>query len=230
FPGGIHFVPLSPLSDPGFIASVIVQTLGIGEAGSQSPLEILKKNLQDSLRAPMLLLLDNFEHLIQAAPTVAELLAMGPNLKIMVTSRAALHVYGEHEFPVPPLAMPDSFAKPSVEALSQYPAVALFVQRAAAVKPGFELNLENASSVTEICARLDGLPLAIELAAARVKVLSPSSMRARLKGRLQLLTGGSRDMPQRQQTLRAAIDWSYDLLSAREQKLFRRLSVFVGGS
>ncbi len=177
----------------------------------------------------MLLLLDNFEHLIQAAPTVAELLAMGPNLKILVTSRAALHVYGEHEFPVPPLALPDSRSMPPVEVLSQYPAVALFVQRAVAAKPDFELNRENASAVTEICARLDGLPLAIELAAARVKVLSPSSMRTRLASRLQLLTGGARDLPQRQQTLRAAIDWSYDLLSAAEQKLFRRLSVFVGG-
>jgi predicted ATPase len=229
FPGGTQFVPLSSLSDPGLIASVIVQTLGIREAGGQSPLQILKENLQDSLRAPMLLLLDNFEHLMQAAPTVAELLAMSPNLKIMVTSRAALHVYGEHEFPVPPLAMPDSLAMPPVEVLSQYPAVALFVQRAVAVKPDFELNRGNASAVTEICARLDGLPLAIELAAARVKVLSPSSMLTRLASRLQLLTGGSRDLPQRQQTLRAAMDWSYDLLSAAEQKLFRRLSVFVGG-
>jgi predicted ATPase len=176
----------------------------------------------------MLLVMDNFEHLIQAAPTMAELLAMGPNLKILVTSRAALHVYGEREFPVPPLALPDSRSMPLVELL-QYPAVALFVQRAVAVKPDFEVNRENASAVTEICARLDGLPLAIELAAARVKVLSPSSMRTRLAGRLQLLTGGSRDLPQRQQTLRAAMDWSYDLLSAAEQKLLRRLSVFAGG-
>jgi predicted ATPase len=228
FPGGTHFVPLSSINDPGLIASVIVQTLGIREAGGQSPLEILKVNLHDSRRAPMLLLLDNFEHLIQAAPTVAELLATGRNLKIIVTSRAALHVYGEREFPVPPLALPDSRSMPPVELL-QYPAVALFVQRAIAVKPDFEVNRENASAVTEICARLDGLPLAIELAAARVKVLSPSSMRTRLAGRLQLLTGGARDLPQRQQTLRAAMDWSYDLLSAAEQRLFRRLSVFVGG-
>jgi predicted ATPase len=229
FPGGIYFVPLSPVRDPGLIVSVIVQTLGIRESGGQSPLEILKENLRESLTAPMLLLLDNFEHLLQAAPTVAELLAMGSNLKIMVTSRAALHVYGEHEFPVPPLALPDSLSKPSLELLSQYPALALFVQRAVAVKPDFELSRENASAITEICARLDGLPLAIELAAARVKVLSPSSMRTRLTSRLQLLTGGSRDMPHRQQTLRAAIDWSYDLLSPAEQKLFRRLAVFVGG-
>src|ERR1700674_5167939 len=229
FPGGTHFVSLSSLSDPGLIASVIVQALGIREAGGQSPLEILTKNLQDSSRAPMLLLLDNFEHLVQAAPTVAELLATGPNLKIMVTSRAALHVYGEHEFPVPPLALPDSRSVPSLQVLLQCPAVALFLQRAVAAKPDFELNRENAPAVSEICARLDGLPLAIELAAARVKVLSPSSMLTRLASRLQLLTGGARDMPQRQQTLRAAIDWSYDLLSAAEQKLFRRLSVFVGG-
>jgi predicted ATPase len=231
FPAGTHFVPLSSLSDPSLIASVIVQTLGIREAGGQSPLEILKENLQNSLRAPMLLLLDNFEHLVQAAPTVAELLAMSPNLKIMVTSRAALHVYGEHEFPVPPLALPDSrsLPLPPIEVLSRCPAVALFVQRAIAVKPDFELNRENASAVTEICARLDGLPLAIELAAARIKVLSPSSMLTRLASRLQLLTGGSRDLPQRQQTLRAAMDWSYDLLGPIEQKLFRRLSVFVGG-
>jgi predicted ATPase len=229
FPGGIYFIPLSSLSDPGLIGSVIVQTMGIGEAGGQSPLEILRKNLQDSLRAPMLFLLDNFEHLIPAAPIVAELLVMGPHLKILVTSRAALHVYGEHEFPVPPLALPDSRSMPSVEVLSQYPAVALFVQRAVAAKPDFELNRENAPAVIEICARLDGLPLAIELAAARVKVLSPSSMLTRLASRLQLLTGGARDLPQRQQTLRAAMDWSYDLLNAAEQKLFRRLSVFVGG-
>jgi predicted ATPase/serine/threonine protein kinase len=229
FPGGIYFVPLSPLRDPSLIASVIVQTLGMREAGAQSPLEILKKSFQDSLRAPMLFLMDNFEHLVQAAPMVAELLAMGPNLKILVTSRSALHVYGEHEFPVPPLALPDSRSMPSVEVLSQFPAVALFIQRAVAAKPDFELSPENAQVVTEICARLDGLPLAIELAAARIKVLSPASMLTRLASRLQLLTGGARDLPERQQTLRAAMDWSYDLLSAAEQKLFRRLSVFVEG-
>jgi predicted ATPase len=229
FPGGIHFIPLSPLRDPGLIVSVIVKALGVREVGGQSALELLKKNLQDRTRAPMLFLLDNFEHLIQAAPTVAELLAMGPSLKILATSRAALHVYGEHEFPVPPLALPDSRSRPSVKTLSQCPAVALFVQRAVAAKPDFELNRENASAVTEICVRLDGLPLAIELAAARVKVLSPSSMLTRLASRLQLLTGGARDLPQRQQTLRAAMDWSHDLLNQAEQKLFRRLSVFVGG-
>jgi predicted ATPase/serine/threonine protein kinase len=229
FPGGTHFVSLSTISDPDLLASVIVQVLAIRVEGGQSPLEVLKKNLQDSLRLPMLLLLDNFEQLVQAASIVAQLLAAGPNLKILVTSRAALHVYGEHEFPVPPLAVPDSRSPTSVEVLSRCPAVALFVQRAVAAKPDFELNQGNASAVTEICARLDGMPLAIELAAARIKVLSPSSMRTRLASRLQLLTGGARDLPQRQQTLRAAMDWSYDLLSAPEQKLFRRLSAFAGG-
>jgi predicted ATPase len=230
FPGGTNFVPLSTLSDPALIASAIVQALGIREAGSQSPLDILKKNLQDAGRAPMLLLLDNFEHLIQAAPTVSELLAMAPHLKILVTSRAALHVYGEREFPAPPLALPDSRSlPPPLEILSKYSAVALFVQRATAARPDFELDRENASAVTAICARLDGLPLAIELAAARVKVLSLSSILTRLASRLQLLTGGARDLPERQQTLRGAIDWSYDLLSPAEQRLFRRLSVFVNG-
>jgi predicted ATPase len=229
FPGGIHFVTLSAVNDPGLLLSVIVQTLGLREAGGQSPLELLKKHLQDPSRPPVLFVLDNFEHLLQAAPTIADLLAMGPSLKILVTSRAALHVYGEHEFPVPPLAVPDSRTKPSVENLSKYPAVALFLQRAEAAKPDFELNPENASAIIEICSRLDGLPLAIELAAARVKVLSLAAMRTRLASRLQLLTGGARDLPQRQQTLRAAIDWSYDLLSPAEQKLFRRLSVFAGG-
>ncbi|MFZ1974406.1 MAG: protein kinase [Candidatus Acidiferrales bacterium] len=229
FPGGAHFVPLSPLRDAGLMAAAIVQTMGIRETGGQTPLEILKKYLQERSQAPMLLVLDNFEHVMAAAPLVAELLATGPQLKILVTSRAALHVYGEHEFPVPPLALPEAHTMPAPEALGRFPAVALFVQRAAAVKPDFELNRENATAVVEICARLDGLPLAIELAAARVKVLSPAALRARLASRLQLLTGGARDLPQRQQTLRGAIDWSYDLLSAAEQKLFRRLAVFVGG-
>ena len=230
FPGGIHFVPLSPVSDPGLIASVIVQTLGMRETGGQSSLEILKQNLQDSLRAPMLLVLDNFEHLISTAPMLAELIAVGGNnLKLLVTSRAPLHVYGEHEFPTPALALPDARSLPSLEVLSQYSAIALFVQRASAVKPDFELTEQNAASVADICARLDGLPLAIELAAARVKLLSASAMRTRLASRLQLLTGGGRDLPTRQQTLRGAIDWSYDLLNPSEQKLFRRLSVFAGG-
>ncbi|HXN53632.1 MAG TPA: protein kinase [Candidatus Acidoferrum sp.] len=230
FPGGVYFAPLAAVGDPSSIASVIVQTLGIPEDGGQSPLETLKEFLQNSLRTPMLIVLDNFEHLISAAPMLAELFAIGGSgLKFLVTSRAPLHVYGEQEFPVPPLALPDPRSLPALEALSQYSAIALFVQRASAVKPDFELTEQNASAVAEICARLDGLPLAIELAAARIKLLSPSAMRTRLASRLQLLTGGARDLPTRQQTLRGAIDWSYDLLNAAEQKLFRRLSVFVGG-
>lgn len=228
FSAGIHFVPLSAVSDPGLAPSGIVQSLGIREAGGLSPLETLKQNLQE-LHAPMLLLLDNFEHLAQAAATVAELLAIAPKLCVLVTSRSALHVYGEHEFPVPPLGLPDARHLPSSEELLQYPAVALFVQRAVAVKRDFELTRESAPVVAEICARLDGLPLAIELAAARIKVLSPAAIRTRLASRLQLLTGGAQDLPQRQQTLRAAIDWSYALLSEPDQKLFRRISVFAGG-
>jgi predicted ATPase/serine/threonine protein kinase len=229
FPNGVHFVSLSAINDPRLVMPAILQTLKIREAGGQSPLEILKKSLHESLRAPMLLVLDNFEHLVQAAPQLTELLTTSPSLKITVTSRAALHVYGEHEFPVPPLAVPDLRSLPGLEALAQYPAVALFLERALAAKSDFELDRHNAPAVIEICTGLDGLPLAIELAAARVKVLSPSAMRTRLASRLQLLTGGARDLPQRQQTLRATIDWSYGLLSPAEQKLFRRLSVFVGG-
>ena len=229
FRGGIYFVSLAPLSDPSLIASAIVETLGIREQGGQSPREVLKKHLEDGSRGPTLFVLDSFEHLISAASIVAELLAAGPNLRILVTSRAALHLYGEHEFPVPPLAVPDMRAIPPVETLSEYTAVELFVRRAVAAKPDFKLDGQNAPAVIEICARLDGLPLAIELAAARVKVLSLPSMRTRLASRLQLLTGGARDLPQRQQTLRAAIDWSHDLLSTAEQRLFRRLSVFAGG-
>ena len=229
FPGGVFFVPLSPISDPDLIASTISQTLGVRESGSQPALETLREYLQNSLRTPMLLLLDGFEHLISAASIVADLVAIGPNLKVLVTSRSPLHVYGEHEFPVPSLALPDHRTLPPVEVLSEYEAVALFIQRAAAVKPDFLVTEENAPAIAEICARLDGLPLAIELAAARVKLLSPSAMRTRLERRLQLLTGGARDLPARQQTLRGAIDWSHDLLNAAEQRLFRRLAAFVGG-
>ena len=229
FPGGVYFVPLAAVKDPGLLALAIVQALQIRETANQSPLEILREYLQNSLNAPALLLIDNFEHMVEAAPALAELLAVAPKLKLLVTSRAALHVRDEHEFPVPPLALPDNRAKPSLEILAQCSAIALFVQRAAAVKPNFALTEENAPIIAEICLRLDGLPLAIELAAARIKLLSPAAMRSRLASSLQLLTGGARDLPARQQTLRQAIDWSYDLLSEPEQRLFRRLSVFLGG-
>ena len=229
FPEGVFFISLAPINDPAMIASVIAQTLGLREVGGQPPLETLKRHLQELPREPLLLVLDSFEHLIAGASIVAELLAAGPVLKTLVTSRAALHVYGEHEFPVSPLALPDPSSASSLEALAHQPAVTLFVQRAVAVKPDFELTRDNAAAVVEICAHLDGLPLAIELAAARVKLLSPTAMRTRLESRLRLLTGGARDLPERQQTLRAAMDWSYGLLNETEQRLFRRLSVFVGG-
>ena len=227
FRGGVHFVPLVPVSDPDAIATTISQVLGLREGVSGTPLTALREYLQTSARDPMLLLLDGFEHLMTAALLVAELVKSGPKLKVLVTSRSPLHIYGEHEFPVLPLAVPNPTAR--VEDLSCGEAVSLFLQRAASVKPSFALTEENGIAVAEICARLDGLPLAIELAAARVKLLSPAAIRTRLERRLPLLTGGARDLPARHQTLRGAIDWSYELLGPAEQKLFRRLSVFVGG-
>jgi predicted ATPase len=229
FSFGVYFVPLATVTDPGFIPSVIAQTLGVKGSGGQSPVESLKEFLRNSVGGPLLLLIDNFEHLAAAAPLMAELLALAPAMKLLVTSRAALRIHDEHEFPLPPLALPDRKTAASLDVLSQCPAISLFVHRASAVKPDFALTNENASAVTEICTRLDGLPLAIQLAAARIKLLSPSAMRTRLASRLQLLTSGPRDLPARQQTLRQAIDWSYDLLSEPEQKLFRRLSTFAGG-
>ena len=228
FPGGVCFVPLSAVGEHGLIASTIAQALGAREVANQSPQESLKECL-GGLNQPVMLLLDNFEHLIAAAPVIAQLLTIGPQLKIVVTSQAPLHVYGEHEFPVPPLALPDPKSMPPLEALSRLPAVALFVERARAVKHEFALTKENAPTVAAICARLDGLPLAIELAAARIKLLSPHSMLTRLESRLNLLTGGARDLPSRQQTLRGTVDWSYGLLNPAEQTLFRRLAVFTGG-
>jgi predicted ATPase/serine/threonine protein kinase len=228
FPAGVCFVPLSAVSDGGLIASTIAQALGVRETANQSSQESLKEYVS-GLEQPMLLLLDNFEHLVSAAPVIAQLLTAGPKLKIAVTSQAPLHVYGEHEFPVPPLALPDLKSIPPIEALTRLPAVALFVDRAQAVKHEFALTRENAPAVAAICARLDGLPLAIELAAARIKLLSPSAILTRLESRLNLLTGGARDLPTRQQTLRSTVDWSYGLLNAAEQTLLRRLSVFTGG-
>jgi predicted ATPase len=228
FPGGVCFVPLSAISDHTLIASTIAQALGVRETANQSSQESLKEYVS-GLDQPMLLLLDNFEHLVSAAPVITQILTTSPKLKIAVTSQAPLHVYGEHEFPVPPLALPDLKSIPALEVLSRLPAVALFVERAQAVKHEFALTRENAPAVAAICARLDGLPLAIELAAARIKLLPPSAMLARLESRLNLLTGGARDLPTRQQTLRSTVDWSYGLLNPAEQTLFRRLSVFTGG-
>jgi predicted ATPase len=186
----------------------------------------LREELQQK---QLLLLLDNFEQVVSAAPGVVDLLVSCPKLKILVTSREVLRVRAEHEFAVPPLALPDPARLPELAELPHYAAVALFIQRAQAVQPDFQLTPANALAIAEICLRLDGLPLAIELAAARVKLLSPQALLARLNQRMQILTSGPRDAPMRQQSLRNTIAWSYDLLTVEEQRLFRRLSVFVGG-
>ena len=226
--GGVYFVGLASIRDPGLVASTMALALGVREGAGRPLAEQLQERLQHSHRRVTLLVLDNFEQVVSAAPLLAELLESFGALKILVTSREVLHIYGEHEFPVPPLALPDARQTEAAKTLLESPAVALFLQRAQAVKPDFALTDENGRAVAEICGRLDGLPLAIELAAARVKLLPPGAMLARLGSSLHLLTGGPRDLPQRQQTLRGAIDWSHDLLSPAEQKLLRRLSVFVG--
>jgi predicted ATPase/class 3 adenylate cyclase len=225
FEDGVFFVALTPVSDPDLVVPAIAQSVGVKEAASQPLIATLKNHLQDR---QMLLVLDNFEGLLPAAPMVSELVSAAPRVKVLVTSRAALHLYIEHQFPVPPLGLPDSTKIVSLEGLSQYEAVRLFIERARAVKPDFQVTNENAPAVAEICARLDGLPLAIELAAARISILAPQAMLARLQSRLKLLTGGARDLPVRQQTLRGAFEWSYDLLEPGEQILFRRVAVFAG--
>lgn len=248
FVDGVYFVSLAPISDPDLVSVTIAQTLGVHEAAGRSMQESLQEYLRDK---QLLLVLDNFEQILAAAPVVSALLAECRRLKVLVTSRAALHLYGEQEFPVPPLALPildfgfrilDSDAsaadqseienlKSKIDAasLSEFAAIDLFCQRARAVKPDFTLTPDNAADVARICIGLDGLPLAIELAAARIKLFSPSALLARLDQRLTLLTGGAHDLPTRQRTLRDEIAWSYDLLTPEEQKLFRRLAVFVGG-
>jgi len=226
FDDGAYFVSLAPISDPNLVLPAIAQTLDLKETPDRSPLEHLKAYLRTK---QLLLLLDNFEQVAGAAPLLVELLQACPDLNILVTSRAVLHVTGEHEFLVPPLGLPDLAHLPESEALGQYPAIALFVQCARALKPDFQLTQANARSIAEICTRLDGLPLAIELAAARIKLLSPQALLARLSQRLQVLTSGARNLPARQQTLRNTIAWSYNLLDGQEQRLFRRLSIFVGG-
>jgi len=226
FEDGVFFVSLAPVQDPNLVAPRIGTALGVRENPSRSALEGLLDSLQGK---HLLLLLDNFEQIVAAAPTVTDLLAACPGLKILVTSRIVLRVSGEHEFAVPPLQLPDPQRPLPAERLGEYPAVALFLQRAQAVKMGFALTAENALEVARICAHLDGLPLAIELAAARVKLLSPHAILQRLGSRLDFLKGGARDGPARHQTLRQAIAWSYDLLEPEERPFFRRLAVFVGG-
>ncbi len=226
FQDGVFFVALAPIAEPGLVASTIAQALGVAESPGRSILDSLKDDVQ---ARHLLLVLDNFEQVISAAPLLVDLLAACRHLTLLVTSREGLRVRGEREYPVPPLALPNLSQLPPLEPLSQYPAVELFVQRAQAINPEFHLTDDTERAVAEICYRLEGLPLAIELAAARSKLLPPRALLARLEHRLQVLTGGARDLPARQQTLRNAIAWSYDLLDERGQRFFRRLSVFVGG-
>ncbi len=231
FVDGVFFVNLAPIREPEFVLRAIAQTLDVKETAEQGqgqaqPLHRLKAFLREK---HILLVLDNFEQVTEAAVQVAELLAACPRLKVLVTSRIALHVRAEHEFSVPPLSVPNLKHLPDLVALSQYEAVALFIQRAQAVKPDFAVTSANAPAVAAICVRLDGLPLAIELAAARIKYFPAQTLLARLEQGLAVLSGGARDLPERQQTLRSTMAWSYDLLSPYERKLFRRLSVFVDG-
>jgi len=226
FADGVWFVSLAPISDPDLVIPTIAQTLGLWEAGERSLLEQLQVFLRER---QVLLLLDNFEQVVRAAMHVANLLTICSHLKVLVTSREVLHVRAEREFPVPTLSLPDPKRLPDLVALSQYEAVALFIQRAQAARPEFQVTNANAPVVAEICVRLDGLPLAIELAATRIKLLPLRALLTRLGQRLQLLTSSARDVPAHQQTLRNTIQWSYDLLDAQEQQLFCRLSVFVSG-
>jgi len=225
FVDGVFFVSLAPIRDPDLVGATIAQTLGVREAAGRPLQESLQEYLYDQ---QLLLVLDNFEQILTAAPVVSALLTACRRLKVLVTSRATLHRYGEQEFPVPPLSLPDATHLPTAT-LHAYAAIDLFCQRASAAKPDFALTPANAATVAKICIGLDGLPLAIELAAARIKLFSPAALLARLDQRLTLLTGGAHDLPTRQRTLRDEIAWSYDLLSVDEQKLFRRLAVFVGG-
>lgn len=226
FRDGVLFVPLAPLQDATLVLPAIAQALGLKEGGDRPLLESLKAFLRDK---KLLIVLDNFEQVIESAPVLAQILSACPGLKLLVTSRELLRLTLEHDFPVQPLSLPDLHHLPPPQELAGYPSVCLFVARAAVVKPGFALTPDNSAAVAEICSKLDGLPLAIELAAARVRLLAPQAILARLDKRLRLLTGGARDLPERQQTLYNAIGWSYDLLSPREQSIFARLSVFAGG-
>src|SRR5258708_26154694 len=227
FADGVHIVSLASLSGPAFVIPTIARSLGLTESGSQPLLDLLKASQYDKHR---LLLLDNFEHVIPAAPLLVELLEACPDLKLLVTSREALRLRGEHQFAVLPLALPDPKRLPDDQSLAQVPTVHLFLQRVQAITSDFHLSTDNAVAIAAICLQLDGLPLAIELAAARVKVFTPHALLARLDRRLQILTGGARDLPLRQQTLRNTLAWSYELLTAQEQRLFQRISVFAGGA
>jgi predicted ATPase/DNA-binding CsgD family transcriptional regulator len=223
---GVVFVGLASISDPRLLASAIAQAFGLREVGNTTTAERLKAFLRDT---QLLLILDNFEQVVAAAPLVADLLIECPGLTCLVTSRVRLRLSEEREVPVQPLTLPETELRATARGLEESAAVRLFVARAQAVKPDFSLSDHNAQAVATVCRRLDGLPLAIELAAARIKILSPSALQSRLDHRLPLLTGGGRDLPARQHTMRNAIAWSYDLLTEEEQQFFRRLAVFAGG-
>ncbi|MCI0581496.1 MAG: adenylate/guanylate cyclase domain-containing protein [Chloroflexi bacterium] len=240
FPDGVFFVPLETVRDPDLVASRIAGEIGIAESGGRSGRDVLVEWLAGKR---VLLVLDNFEQVVDAGPLVADLLRSVPGLKALATSRTPLHVSGEQEFPVPGLPVPPDLGglggyeqalqgdagAIDIERLSTYEAVRLFIARAVAVRPGFAVTNENAPAVAAICARLQGMPLAIELAAARVKLLSPDQILGRLESQLNLLAAGARDLPARQQTLRGAIAWSYDILDEAHRRLIDRLSVFAGG-
>ncbi|HSJ85850.1 MAG TPA: adenylate/guanylate cyclase domain-containing protein, partial [Anaerolineales bacterium] len=227
FPHGVWFVELAPLSDPELIPQTLLSTIGLSEQPGTPQIEILKEYMHEK---KSMIVLDNCEHLIEASARVAnDLLNAAPNLRILASSREALGVKGELSYPVPSLSLPDVKHLPVGEQFSQYEAVRLFIDRALLVAPYFEVDKNNAPFIAEICYRLDGIPLAIELAAARVKVMSVEQVSKRLDDRFRLLTGGARTSLPRQQTLRALIDWSYDLLSDNERLLLQRLSVFAGG-
>ncbi len=226
FTDGVSFISLAPIQDADLVLPTIVQTLGLHGSSAQTPLELLQAALREQ---HLLLVLDNFEQVAAAAPLLIDLLAACSRLKLLVTSREVLHVRGERVFEVPPLALPDPKHLPDCVTLARYGAVSLFLERAREVQPSFELTPEEAALIAAICVRLDGLPLAIELAAARLKLLPLPALLERLQRRLAVLTGGPRDVPARQHTLRDTIAWSYDLLSKEEQRLFRLCSIFVGG-
>ena len=227
FTDGVYFVELVTATDSDAVLALIATAIGLGDAAERSPLDELRRQLRAQ---QVLIVLDNFEQVTVAAPTLVGMLADCPGLKVLVTSRQALRVRGEHVVSVPPLSLPAAAAGASADDLSQFEAIQLFVERARGVRPDFRLTDDNAAAVAEICRRLDGLPLAIELATARLNLFSPDALRDRLAGSFKALGSGARDLPERQQTLRATIEWSYQLLTPAEQRLFELLSVFAGAS
>ena len=227
YPGGVYFVPLSPISEPERVPTAVAHAIDLPDPGGKAVTERIADRLQGR---PSLLVLDNFEQVEAAAPFINELLTAAPAVSVIVTSRNVLHLYGEREYPVPPLSLPDPRHLPDLAALTQFEAVALFVERAVAVRPDFRVTNENAPAVAQICVSLDGLPLAIELVSARIRLLTPQAMLDRLGHSLDLARSGARDLPERQQTLRGAIAWSHSMLAEADAALFATLCVFAGGA